>query len=333
MRGFWGFLSYNNAVPIAISFMLMGAGGVFAATNPDAVYSETETVVRADNTYIANKNLDGWSPHITIGQVTEDAENYYVAFDLATIDIENSVWQDVHKNKVITAAKSDLGQYGDLGLYVTEQLKQVVDAEVGRLRETQQFERREVSQKTVATEYSGLVGRFLDTTAEELPGYVPVVTPPSPTIVQNAPSPGGQVAGASSEAPLQQASASSPRAPVITILGPNPYHLPLGASFADLGASATDDSGYLPKIHRFLNGEEVLSDLLTVDSSTDSEWHITYTATDNDGNSATAERLVIVGKGTVSATEPTPAASDLPSEPTAENTSETGGGQATTTSN
>ena len=64
----------------------------------------------------------------------------------------------------------------DLGLYVTEQLKQVIDHEIAYLTEVQDIERKQVSQKVVAVAYSGLVGAFLDDRTEVLPGYTPVVS-------------------------------------------------------------------------------------------------------------------------------------------------------------
>ena len=174
------FLKYNNIVPVTVAFVLLGAGGAYAATNPAAILSAQEQVVSIDNTYIANKNLDAYTPQVVIVNVKEDDEYYYVAYQFITIDLKDAAWQDVLKEEVMRVSKADLGPYRDLGLYVTEQLKQKIDRELARLKETQEFERRQVTQKIVATAYSGLIGAFLDDTTETIPGYKPVVEPPPP---------------------------------------------------------------------------------------------------------------------------------------------------------
>lgn len=171
------FIKYNNAVPIAISFLILSGGGVAAATNPavqQAVYSADTYVQSVDNSYIATVNLESFPFSVQVVSVTEDAENYYVEFVLSTIDIVEYVWRDVDKGNVLTVSKELLGD-DDLGLYVEIQLRELRDAEKQRLTQTQEIERKlGVGQKSVATVYSGLVGRFLSATSEEFPGYEPI---------------------------------------------------------------------------------------------------------------------------------------------------------------
>lgn len=329
------FFSYHNAVPIAVSIMLLGAGGVFAATNPEAIYSEEESVVSVDNTYIANKDFDAWTARITIGIVTEDEENYYVAYSLSTIDIVDGVWQDVTKDLTLKVAKGLLGEYGDLGLYVTKQLREVVDGELARLKETQKFERRTVTRKTIATEYNGLVGRFLDSTTEELPGYVPVVTPPpapppepdpivaeaprveTPPLVtspQDTPPQQGEVAGTSDE-PEPPPSQSNY---TLQILGDNPAQIPVGSTYTDLGVVA-DFEYEVTDVHIFLNGNAASA--VTIDTTQPNTWFIRYAITTPDGSSVSATRKVVVapqssggsgGSGSGTSTPPAPASSTPP---------------------
>lgn len=312
MQPFLRFLSYNNTVPIALTILLSGAGATFAATNPESIYDSAQSVVVADNTYIANKDLSSFTPRILIMGVTEDADNYYVAYALTTIDVVDAVWRDVVKEGVLTVSKGVLGEYGDLGLYATEQFKQIVDSQLAYLREVQEIERKQVTQKIVATSYSGLIGQFLDESTEVLPGYVPVVTPPSPPepIVEATPQPdtegqqdpenelpqpnpedpssneGGAAVGTSTPSdPLA--------APQIQILGDNPVELSLNASYVDLGIVATDDSGAIPQIKKYVDGVEI-SDQVVIDTSLAGEHVIRYVATDVDGNSTSAERLIRV---------------------------------------
>lgn len=182
MNRLLNFIQYHNAVPVALGILVLGAGATFAATNPQAVYSQTQTPVSVDNTYIANKELSSYTPRAQIMQITEDADNYYVEYDFLTIDVQEYVWRDVSKRNTLTVAKSALSG-GNLAAYVTEQLKQNLDHEIDRLQESQTIARRDVSQKTVATTYGGLIGAFLDETTETLPGYVP----PQEPVVLSAP--------------------------------------------------------------------------------------------------------------------------------------------------
>lgn len=284
MQAFLRFLSYHNAVPIAVSIALLGAGGAFAAANPDAIYSADEQVLTIDNTYIASVDLSAWSPKAEITDVTEDEENYYVTYKLSTINLVNATWRDVVDPRVMKVSKMALGPYRDLGLYVTEQLKQVVDSELSRLRETQEIERRQVSQKTVATIYGGLIGKLLDSSTETLPGYTPVVAGP--------PASPNQTASAAGSSSSSSSGSSSAGAPIIQVLGKNPSVIPTGTNYADLGAVVSDDKDQNLGIHIFMNEHEVSS--VTIDTSTSSEQRIVYRATDTDGHTTEVYRLVVI---------------------------------------
>jgi hypothetical protein len=73
-------------------------------------------------------------------------------------------------------------------------------------------------------------------------------------------------------------------APVITISGDNPLEITQGETFSDPGATATDDK----------DGTISVTPSGTVTMDTEGSYEITYTATDNAGNKATAKRTVIV---------------------------------------
>jgi hypothetical protein len=72
--------------------------------------------------------------------------------------------------------------------------------------------------------------------------------------------------------------------PVITIIGDNPMSLMKDSTFIDPGASATDN----------VDGSVTVSPSGSVDTSIAGEYSITYTASDNAGNEATAVRRVMV---------------------------------------
>lgn len=180
MGKFLNFLTHNNAVPIAVSFLLLGAGSAFAANNPEVLLAKSERVLSIDNTYIVSKDLKKYTPSVEILAVEEDDDTYYITYTLKTIALSDSIWQDVTTESVLEVSKSRLDKYRDLGVFVTEQLNQIVGAESKRLRETQVYERKNLSQKRVATAYSGLVGGFLSEKVTTVKGYRPLVVPPKP---------------------------------------------------------------------------------------------------------------------------------------------------------
>jgi hypothetical protein len=300
MRGFWHFVQYHNAIPIAFSILFIGSGTVLAAS-PEvrdvasrAVFDAETSVVSVDNTYIADKDLSQYTPSVQIMDVTEDDEHYYVQYQFTTIDVVDHVWQDVVKDDVMKVSKADLGPHRDLGVYVTEQLKQKVGRELAYLKEVQQFERAQVSNKVVATAYSGLVGAFLDDKTEKLPGYTPrVVAPGFRQPVPTASAAGKTSAGTSQQSDSRASGSSGGGAPVLQILGKNPAYLTLGASYADLGAVVSDNKDTNLGIKKFLNDKEVTT-TIQIDTATTSEWRVRYEATDTDGNTSTATRRVIV---------------------------------------
>ena len=76
-------------------------------------------------------------------------------------------------------------------------------------------------------------------------------------------------------------------APVISVAGDNPLYLPVGAAFAEPGASAFDA----------IDGSVGVLTGGTVDTTTRGTYTLTYTATDAAGNEATATRTVIMRSG------------------------------------
>ncbi len=291
MRGLIDFFKYNNLVPITLGVVFLGAGAAFAATDPQAIYSAQSQVVSIDNTYIAGKDLTTYTPRAQITGVTEDADNYYVSYTLATIDLQDSVWKDVQKTEVMKVSKPDLGPYRDLGVYVTQQLKQILDRELAYLKDVQEKERKQVSQAVVATTYGGLVGQFLDTRMETLPSYEPVVKPP----VEETSGGSTQVASVASSGPSTSSGSSSGSSTQIGIqvLGNNPARVPLRASYVDLGAVLLDPYNTNVGLHIYMNGAETGSP--NIDTSTTTSYTVEYRATDKQGSTIVARRIVLIG--------------------------------------
>lgn len=327
MRNFFQFIQYHNAVPIGVSILLLGAGGAYAASDPGAVFSQTEKVVSVDNTYLVSKDLSVYSPRVAITGVIEDAEYYFVSYTVQTIDIDDSVWKDVQRNETMQVSKADLGTYRDLGTYVTDKLHNVVDREIIRLKETQAAERTRVSQKIVATEYGGLVGKFLDSTTEELPGYVPIVQPEphqefveveAPPLGSRDADPSQAGAAAGESVPAVSGSTNEPK---LSVLGNNPAEVPLGSTYSDLGAVITSTPNNYT-VHVYFDGQEVQQ--VSLDTSKTGEYVISYRAWNEKGETGEVTRRVRVfdpnaQQNTLPPSEPSPEpAAEIPAEPAAE---------------
>ncbi|MFC1729753.1 immunoglobulin-like domain-containing protein [candidate division KSB1 bacterium] len=113
--------------------------------------------------------------------------------------------------------------------------------------------------------------------------------------------------------------------PVIIIVGNNPAEIAVRATYADLGATVTDNVNDNLGISYAVDGAEVSS--ISLDTSSDVTYTITYSATDQAGNVGTAERSVIVGTGV-------PVVVEAPIvEPVATSTPTTTSAQTDTTTN
>ncbi len=278
--------------------MLLSFGTTLAASPEirsdvaDSLLSSQQTVQSIDNTYIVGKDLASYTPRVEIRAVTEDVDTYYVDYLLRTIDLKDSVWQDVEKEETLKVGKDAL-EGGSLGFYVTRELKQRVDREMALLVEVQGIERKEVTQKTVAVTYSGLIGTFIDDRTEVVPEYVP---PP-------ADSAGGVASQEEPHTGIQATGGAG--APQLQVLGNNPARLSFGEVYADLGVLVTDDSGADLGYKTLLDGVEVSQ--IKIPTTSDATYVITYKATDGAGHVGTATRTVIVGSGTTVEASTTPA--------------------------
>lgn len=286
-KGMLRFIKYNNALPIAISFILLSFGGALAASPEvqDAVYSETQRIVSIDNSYIASKDLSSYTPRVQITGVTEDDSYYYVHYAFTTIGLQDAAWRDLTKDETMKVEKRDIGGK-DLGLYVTEQLKQLIDHELTILREVQKIERRSVTAKVVATEYGGLIGKLLDDKTEELPGYTPVVEPLA------AQQESGSANTASASSAVQSSGSGDVTPPTLQMLGNNPARIAKGSTYADLGVVVTDNVNTNLGYKTYLNG--TLTTEVQISTASPGTWTVRYEATDGAGNSTWVERTVEV---------------------------------------
>lgn len=301
MKQLLNFLAYNNAVPIALGIVFLGAGGALAASPAvqQSVYNVSQTVQSIDNTRIVNADIDVLPFTLQVAGVTEDSDNYYLAYTLSTIRLVEDVWQDVNEQKVLTVPKSGL-RGEDLGLYASRQLAEVRDAERARLKETQAIEKKNgETLKVVATAYGGLVGQMFDPTSETFPGYAPVIVAAAEAEPLGMSAP---VGGPNDGLPEVIPSGEGGQAPIgpsdrvppsITILGNNPARIEKGTSYADLGVLVVDNKMQNIGYTATLDGVDVGS-VISIDTSIVATHTIAYTAVDSSGNTATVSRTVEV---------------------------------------
>ncbi|MBI2030939.1 DUF5011 domain-containing protein, partial [Candidatus Kaiserbacteria bacterium] len=108
--------------------------------------------------------------------------------------------------------------------------------------------------------------------------------------------------GSSTPAPVEEPTpAPDTEAPTITINGNNPATIEVGSTYADLGASVTDNVDNNLGIKASVDGgAEIELGTITIDTSAAGTHTIEYRATDQAGNTGTATRTVTV-ESTVSA--------------------------------
>ena len=182
MKKILHFIQYHNFFSLAVMFIFVGASVSFAASPEmrQGVLAQTELMRSVDNSYVVNTNFDMYDMRLKIQSVTEDANGYYVGYVYNTVEVKDYVWQPVPKVDSIKVSKKELA-WRDLGLYVADQLGQMVDQQIAYLKEVQGKEKKNgVTPKVLAVEYSGLIGQFLSTEEKTFEGYQPVKLPPPP---------------------------------------------------------------------------------------------------------------------------------------------------------
>lgn len=149
-------------------FLFVGVGASFAAT--------------VDTTYLVDTDFDTYDMGMKIQSVTEDAENYSVTYAYETVEVVGLAWQRTSKVASMRIAKKELGER-DLGLYIADQLDQVVKQQIGYLKSVQKEERKTgEAESSVSTEYAGLIGQSLNSDEKTFEGYQPVKQPVVETV-------------------------------------------------------------------------------------------------------------------------------------------------------
>ena len=186
------FIKYNTlaAVIIAIAFVAVASAMADEETRNKVIGEEIVEKSGVDNTALLAADLDNFDMEMKITGAMEDPPeiedgNYYIDYQYKTLAIKDNVWQEVLAKKQMVVSKKSLAGR-DLGLYVKEELGEIIDYQLAYLKKVQDSEAKKG--RTVVletTEYTGLIGMVLDTKTKELPGYEPVVKPAEPEIKED----------------------------------------------------------------------------------------------------------------------------------------------------
>lgn len=196
------FVQYHNFFTIAVMMLFVGASASFAASPAlqQSVLNKTQMVRSVDNSFVINTNFDTYDLGLKILSVTEDADMYYVSYSYSNITVQDYAWQPVPMTDSMKVSKKELAGR-DLGLYVADQLGQVIDNQVAYLKQVQVKEKTNgLTQKVIATEYTGLIGQYLGTDEKTFDGYTPVKPPPPPEAIAEVPDTSGTAAVALADA-------------------------------------------------------------------------------------------------------------------------------------
>ena len=181
MKNLINFIKYNNAFTFIAAFLFIATTSTFAASPElrkdaiEAIISQKQKILSLDNTKLLAQDFGEFDSKLQIKEIKEDSENYYVKYNFRTFVIRDYIWQEDDAEKILSISKSFLANK-DLGLYTAQELGEVVDYNLSYLKETQEIEKkRGETNKVVATEYGGLIGKFLNSKEKEFPGYQPVV--------------------------------------------------------------------------------------------------------------------------------------------------------------
>ena len=199
------FIKYNTLVTIAITVAFVAVASAMA--NEDArdkiIGEEIIEKSGVDNTALLAADLDNFDMAMQITGAMEDppevedpelsptanfgaSGNFYIDYQYKTLAIKDNVWQEVWYEKQMTVSKRSLDGR-DLGLYVMEELGEIIDYQLAYLKEVQENEEdKGVTVVLETTEYTGLIGLVLDTKTKELPGYEPVVQPEVAEVVADS---------------------------------------------------------------------------------------------------------------------------------------------------
>ena len=164
-------------VVVVIAFVAVASAVADEDTRNKVIGEEVVEKNGVDNTALLAADLDSFDLAMKIVGALEDEDNYYIDYQYKTLAIKDNVWQEVLYQKQMTVSMKSL-EGRDLGLYVMEELGEIIDYQLAYLKEVQENEADKGETRiTEVKEYTGLIGLVFDTETKELPGYEPIIKP------------------------------------------------------------------------------------------------------------------------------------------------------------
>jgi len=174
------FIKYHNGFTFGIFGIFIAMSSVLAVSpqvREAIIGKEVITEQGIDNAQLLSADTENFDINLKINNVSEDEENYYIDYSFNTIAVRDNIWQPFIKVEKFTANKTALGDR-DLGIYLAEELYEVVRGEIAYLKEAQKNEKeRGLTHIVKTTDYTGLIGLTLDLKNKILSDYEPVVKP------------------------------------------------------------------------------------------------------------------------------------------------------------
>lgn len=224
MQNIINFIKYNNAFTFMVGLLFIATASTFAASPElrkeaiEAVISQKQTVLSLDNTKLLAQDFGKFDSKLQIKEIKEDNENFYVKYGFRTFVIRDYIWQEDDTEKTLSVSKSFLANR-DLGLYTAQELGEVVDYNLSYLKEAREIEKNKgETNKVVAIEYGGLIGKFLDSKEKEFSGYQPIVEEKKIPVPVPVPSPENPFVNATTN---QTPSATTPQSVVDVVVIPD----------------------------------------------------------------------------------------------------------------
>jgi hypothetical protein len=169
------FIKYNNFAIILIMIVFVVGSSVLAAP-----LAKTTRVEGVDNTLLISTDLDKMLFNYKVEKIESDDIYYYVTYTHNNLTLLDGVWQEINQEDTLKVTKSSLDE--DLGVYLARQLS---EEQMSRLAELKtQKEKALVTgpeKRVEVTEYSGLIGKALNSAGTMFPGYEPIVEIESPS--------------------------------------------------------------------------------------------------------------------------------------------------------
>lgn len=157
---------------LALIFVIGSGAFAQTETGQEFIGEKTTRIEGFDNHLLLEADLDNFQMDFKIEMVEEDEKYFYVKYTCMDLVKNDNVWEYQINEKIRKISKKFKG---DLGDYMAQELQEEYDARVKDLKSEQaKAGDQGINSRIEITEYSGLIGKTLDTVSKIFPAYDPV---------------------------------------------------------------------------------------------------------------------------------------------------------------